>query len=240
VLLALDETRFRVNIARSFVLYNERMSNRTTPKGARTRADILHTAVDIASVEGLDGLSIGRLASELGMSKSGLFAHFGSKESLQLAAIEEARLRYVKEVIEPALSSPLGITQLYALCTAFLSYIERSVFVGGCFFASAMAEFDAKGPSLVRDRIVECQEQWMMTLERAAEGARANGEFRVDSDSRQLAFELEGALLTANWYFHLFHDATNIDRARRAVRTRLSREATQVGLDLLPLEPQDS
>ena len=216
------------------------MPVRKNLKGARTREDILRTAVDIASVHGLDGLSIGRLAGELGMSKSGLFAHFGSKESLQLAAIEQARLRYVKEVIQPALSSRSDITRLYALCEAFLSYVERSVFVGGCFFASVMAEFDARGPSLVRDRIVECQEQWMMTLERAAEGARANGELRADSDSRQLAFELEGALLTANGYFHLFHDATNIERARHAVRNRLLREITPAGLDLLPTGPQGS
>jgi AcrR family transcriptional regulator len=217
-----------------------RMPTRNTTKGAHTRADILRAAADIASVDGLDGLSIGRLANELGMSKSGLFAHFGSKESLQLATIEEARDRYVKGVIEPALSSGSGITRLYALCQAFLSYIERGVFPGGCFFASAMAEFGAKEPSLARDRIVECQEQWMMMLERAAEGARAKGELRAESDSRQLAFELEGALLSANWYFHLFRDATNIERARQAVRTRLSREATPAGLHLLPTRPQGS
>jgi AcrR family transcriptional regulator len=222
------------------VLYNGGMPSRNTTKGARTRDDILRAAADIASVDGLDGLSIGRLANELGMSKSGLFAHFGSKESLQLATIEEARRRYAREVIEPALSSGSGITRLYALCQAFLSYLERGVFPGGCFFASAMAEFDAKESSPARDRIVECQEQWMMTLERAAEDARAKGELRADGDSSQLAFELEGALLSANWYFHLFHDATNIERARDAVRTRLSREATPAGLHLLPAGPQDS
>jgi AcrR family transcriptional regulator len=217
-----------------------RMPTRNTTKGARTRADILRAAADIASVDGLDGLSIGRLANKLGMSKSGLFAHFGSKESLQLATIEEARDRYVKGVIEPALSSGSGITRLYALCQTFLSYIERAVFPGGCFFASAMAEFGAKEPSLARDRIVECQEQWMMMLERAAEGARTKGELRAESDSQQLAFELEGALLSANWYFHLFRDATNIERARHAIRTRLAREVTPAGLLLLPTGPQGS
>jgi hypothetical protein len=111
------------------------------------------------------------------MSKSGLFAHFGSKESLQLATIEEARQRYVQEVIAPALASGSGITRLLALCEAFLSYIERGVFPGGCFFASAMAEFAAKEPSPVRDLISECQQQWMSTLERAAEDARANGSY---------------------------------------------------------------
>jgi AcrR family transcriptional regulator len=205
------------------------MSMRNTTKGARTRADILRIAADIATVEGLDGLSIGRLASELGMSKSGLFAHFGSKESLQLATIAEARQRYIQEVIAPALVSGSGITRLLALCEAFLSYIEREVFPGGCFFASAMAEFAAKEPSPARDLTSECQRQWMSTLERAAEDARANGELPADCDPCQLAFELEGSLLSANWYFHLFQDATNLMRAREAVRTQLSNEATAAG-----------
>jgi AcrR family transcriptional regulator len=205
------------------------MAMRNTTKGARTRADILRIAADIATVEGLDGVSIGRLASELGMSKSGLFAHFGSKESLQLATIAEARQRYIQEVIAPALASGSGITRLLALCEAFLSYIEREVFPGGCFFASAMAEFAAKESSPARELISECQRQWMSTLERAAEDARANGELRADCDPCQLAFELEGALLSANWYFHLFQDVTNLERARDAVRARLSSEVTAAG-----------
>src|SRR5580698_9414121 len=106
------------------------MPTRNTTKGARTRGDILRVAADIATVDGLDGLSIGRLASELGLSKSGLFAHFGSRESLQLATIAEARQRYVQEVIAPALVSGSGITRLLALCEAFFSYIEREVFPG--------------------------------------------------------------------------------------------------------------
>src|SRR5580692_586163 len=177
-----------------------------TSHGAKTRQAILATAADVASVDGLDGLSIGRLAAELSMSKSGLFAHFGSKQDLQLATIEEARHRYVREVIEPALAAAPGIRRLHALCDSFLSYLERGVFPGGCFFASAMAEFDAKAPSPVRDRIAECQAQWMDTLERAAADGLAKGQLRPDSDPRQLAFELEGALLSANWYFHLYRD----------------------------------
>src|SRR5580704_3669070 len=161
------------------------MPTRNTGQGAETRGAILRAAADIATVDGLDGLSIGRLAGELGMSKSGLFAHFGSKESLQLATIEEARQRYVQEVIAPALASGSGISRLLALCEAFLSYVEREVFPGGCFFASAMAEFAAKQPSAVRDLISECQQQWMSTLERAAEDALANGELRPDCDPGQ-------------------------------------------------------
>jgi len=170
------------------------------------------------------------------MSKSGLFAHFGSKEDLQLATIEEASHRYIREVIEPALASGSGIKRLYALCEAFLSYIERAVFPGGCFFASAMAEFDGKAPGPVRDRVAECQAQWMGTLERAAQDAQAAGELKADSDPRQLAFELEAALLSANWYFHLYADPAYLRRGRRAVQGRLASEATRDGLRSLPAQ----
>lgn len=210
------------------------MPRRMTGPGAETRSTILRTAADVASVDGLDGLSIGRLASALGMSKSGLFAHFGSKEELQLATIEEARQRYTQEVIVPALGSGTGIRRLYALCESFLSYIEREVFPGGCFFASAMAEFDCKPSSTVRDQIADCQDQWMQTLERAAQKAKGQNELRANSDLQQLAFELEAILLSANWYFHLYRDSTYVERARRAVRARLVGEATRTGLLSLP------
>ena len=130
-----------------------------------------------------------------------------------------------------------GIIRLHALCEAFLSYLERAVFPGGCFFASAMAEFDSKAPGPVRDRIAQCQDQWMNTLERAARQAQDREELHAGGDPRQLAFELEAALLSANWYFHLFSDATYLDRARRAVRARLASEATPAGLHLLPPDP---
>jgi AcrR family transcriptional regulator len=214
------------------------MPRSATSHGARTRAAILRTAADVASVDGLDGLSIGRLASQLVMSKSGLFAHFGSKEDLQLATIEEARQRYVREVIAPANASGSGISRLHALCESFLSYLERAVFPGGCFFASAMAEFGGKAPGPVRDRIAQCQDLWMNTLERAARHAREAGELRGGTDPLQLAFELEAALLAANWYFHLHGDPTYLSLARRAVRARLAAEATPAGLRLLPAGPQ--
>ncbi len=210
------------------------MARRATTIGAKTRETILQTAADVASVEGLDGLSIGRLASRLGMSKSGLFAHFGSMQDLQLATIETARRRYVDEVIAPGLAGGSGLKRLYGLCESFLSYIERGVFPGGCFFASAMAEFDGKAPGPVRDRIAKCQELWMDALVAAAEDARDRRELRADTDSRQLAFELEGALLSANWYFHLYSDATYLERARCAVRSRLTRDATATGRRALP------
>ena len=209
------------------------MQHRSTPTGARTRETILRAGADIASVDGLEGLSIGRLATELGMSKSGLFAHFGSKEDLQLAIIEEARQRYVREVITPSLTEQGGIRRLNRLCESFLSYIERAVFPGGCFFAAAMAEFDAKTPSPVRENIATCQDSWMKTLERSALVAQENGELPAESDPQQLAFELEAALLAANWYFHLYTDSNYLERARHAIRARLTNEATPAGLDAL-------
>ena len=206
-----------------------------TGHGARTRQAILATAADAASVDGLDGLTVGRLAAELSMSKSGLFAHFGSKQDLQLATIEEARQRYVAEVIEPALAAGAGLRRLHALCESFLSYLERGVFPGGCFFASAMAEFGAKASGPVRDRIAECQTQWMHTLERAARDAQAAGELQASTDPQQLAFELEAALLSANWYYHLYKDPAYFQKAALAVRDRLASQATPTGLrSLLP------
>jgi AcrR family transcriptional regulator len=209
---------------------------RNSSHGARTRQAILAAAADLATVDGLDGLSIGRLAGELSMSKSGLFAHFGSKQDLQLATIEEARQRYVQEVIQPALAAGPGIRRLHALCGSFLSYLHRAVFPGGCFFASAMAEFDAKAQGPVRDRIAECQAQWMDTLERAAADAQAAAELQSSTDPQQLAFELEAALLSANWYYHLYHNPAYLERARRAVRDRLASQATGTGLRSLPPE----
>src|SRR6204780_2857654 len=224
----------RLTLARSFVLYNVAMSRRATSNGARTRSAILQTAADLASIDGLDGLSIGRLATELAMSKSGLFAHFGSKEELQLATIEEARQRYARGGTPPGRAAGSRITRLHALCETFLSYLERAVFPGGCFFASAMAELDSKAPGPVRDLIAQCQDQWMATLEHAATEAQQHGELAAATDPQQLAFELEAALLSANWYYHLFNDATSFARARRTVRARLASEATPAGQHLLP------
>jgi AcrR family transcriptional regulator len=203
-----------------------------TERGLRIRETILRRAADVASVAGLDGLSIGGLADDLGLSKSGLFAHFGSKECLQLASIEAARHVYVQEVIAPALAAGSGLVRLEGLCQRFLSYVERRVFPGGCFFAAAMAEFDCK-PGLIKDKIAELQAAWMDTLEQAAAAAINSGDLSPGVDPSQLAFELEAALLSANWYFHLFDDASYMDRAREAILHRLLSDATERGRLLL-------
>src|SRR5215471_16305191 len=141
------------------------------PKGERTRESILHVAVNLASVEGLEGVSIGRLADELKMSKSGLFAHFGSKEDLQLATVDMARQIFVEHVVQPALAMPEGMPRLWALCNGWLSHVENHVFQGGCFFTAASFEFDSRsGP--VRDRIADAMKMWLATLSRAAEAAQ--------------------------------------------------------------------
>jgi AcrR family transcriptional regulator len=199
-----------------------------TAQGLRTRETILRRAADLASIEGLEGLSIGGLADDLGLSKSGLFAHFGSKEGLQLATIEAARQVYAQEVIAPALAAGSGLARLDGLCQRFLSYVERLVFPGGCFFAAAMAEFDCK-PGPIKDKIADLQAAWMDTLGRAAAAAIDNGELNPHVDPDQLAFELEAALLSANWYFHLFNDASYMNRAREAIRRRLHSDATERG-----------
>lgn len=197
------------------------MSRGPTAQGARTRESITRTAADLASVGGLDGLTIRRLAEALPMSVSGLYAHFGSKQALQLATIEAARQVYVSEVIEPALSIPAGVDRLLALCDNFLSYVRREVFPGGCFFAAAMAEFDCK-PGPVRDVIAELQAAWLETLQRSAAGAIRSRDLRDDTDTHALAFDLEAALLSANWYVHLFADTAYLEQARRSVRRRVA------------------
>ncbi|HYC62528.1 MAG TPA: TetR/AcrR family transcriptional regulator [Thermoanaerobaculia bacterium] len=190
------------------------------PKGERTRQSILDRAVDLASLHGLQGLTIGGLAEELGMSKSGLFAHFGSKEELQIATIEAAAERYINEIFKNAIQEPRGYPRLLAICTSWLSYIRRGVFPGGCFFAAASFEFDSR-PGPVRDRVRALMDDWMRALERAIRMAKDEGHLKDDVDPAQLAFELNSLFFGANFSFYLRDDQQAIERAERAVRTRL-------------------
>jgi AcrR family transcriptional regulator len=176
---------------------------------ARTRDAILDRAVDLASTEGLEGLTIGRLASDLELSKSGLFGHFGSKEELQLASIEVASTRFVAEVIQPTLAQPEGTPRLRALARSYLDYLERGVFAGGCFFAAASIEFDDR-PGPVGDRIRDAVGAWMDYLESQARAAGAD-------DPKLLAFEFHALAQGANSAFRLFGDPRAFERARRAI-----------------------
>ena len=189
--------------------------------GERSRRTILDAAAKLATVEGLEGLSIGRLADHIGMSKSGLYAHFGSKEELQLAAIETASAIFDAEVIAPAEQAATPLEQVQVLCEKFLSHIERGVFPGGCFFAAAAAEFDTH-PGSVRERISEFQLAWTDRLVELVREAQAAGELRAEEDPDQLVFELNGYLLMANMAFLLYGSAEPIERARNAVAARLA------------------
>jgi AcrR family transcriptional regulator len=184
-----------------------------TTKAATTRRAILERAVDLASTEGLEGLTIGRLASELQMSKSGLFAHFGSKQELQLATLDAAVLRFYEEIIVPAQEEAEGVARLRAYCEGYLDYLEREVFAGGCFLAAAAAEFDDR-PGAVRDAVRARVLAWLGELERQAAVAGVE-------DAAALAFEIYSLGLGANTCSRLLADKRTFARARAAIERRL-------------------
>ena len=195
-------------------------SPRRRPAGERSRGAILDAAARLATVEGLDGLSIGRLADEVGMSKSGLYAHFDSKLDLQLATIEAAQAVFDHEVVDPSLAAAPGTARVLALADGFLSHVERGVFPGGCFFAAVAAEMNVR-PGPVRDRIGLFVAGWMGAIEAAIREAQAGGEIEPGADPGQLAFEINALLVGANLAFPLFGDPRILDRARVGVRARL-------------------
>ena len=178
-----------------------------------TRAAIVAQAVDLARSEGLEGLTIGRLAGEMKMSKSGLFRHFGSKEELQLATLDAAAREYIEQIVEPALALPEGRGRLEALCERYLSYLERRATAGGCFWAGCAAEFDDR-PGPVRDRIQQMVGAWVSLLRHEAELAGAD-------DPDQIAFELHSLVMGANLRSQLLGDAEAFARARTAVKRLL-------------------
>jgi len=189
-------------------------------KGERTREAILDVAARLATEEGLEPLSIGRLAEATELSKSGLFAHFGSKEELQLATVEHAAQIFRAEVIDPARAAPEGLPRVWALLDHMLGYAERQVFPGGCFFAAASFEFNRR-PGRVRDRIEEMMRSWRSYLERAVTRAQEAGELDSGLEAREIAFQLDAFAQAANAQYQLFGDARVFDEARRAVRERL-------------------
>jgi AcrR family transcriptional regulator len=173
-------------------------------KGAQTRAAILEHAVDLASVEGLEGLTIGRLAAELKMSKSGLFAHFGSKQELQLATVEAAAQRFRVAVIEPALEAPDGAPRLRAMGERYLDHM--GIYSGGCFWGATSAEYDDR-PGPVRDAIAGALDAWVAELERNARIAGV-------ADPERFAFELYAVVMGANSRYRLSGDRRVFDHAR--------------------------
>jgi AcrR family transcriptional regulator len=189
-------------------------------KGERTRAAILREAVSLATVDGLEGLSIGTLAASLHMSKSGLYAHFGSKQELQLEAVEEAGRIFQADVIEPALAAPAGVARLLALCDAFFDHLERRTFPGGCFFAGAALEMGSR-PGPVHERVATFQRDFTSLIRQFVSEALDRNELPDTEDPVQLAFELNGIILAANTNFVLHQDPHALDTARAVVRSRL-------------------
>ncbi|GAA0953559.1 TetR/AcrR family transcriptional regulator [Kribbella koreensis] len=198
-------------------------------RGDQTRRIVLAKAVDIASVDGLEGLSIGRLAKELELSKGGVFAHFGSKEELQLATVRAARRIYAEAVVEPAFAVEPGLGRVWALSEAWLDYSERRVFPGGCFFAKASHEYGAR-TGAVHDYLAEVNHEWIGLVEQTISEAIAAGE--LAADPVQLAFELNAYYDSANLASLLRTDDGAIyQRARHSIRARLE-SATTAGTPL--------
>jgi AcrR family transcriptional regulator len=198
---------------------------RRQARGVRTREAILASAVNIASVNGLEGLTVGSLAAQLRMSKSGLFAHFGSKEDLQLATIEVARQIFIDKVTRPAIAAPKGLPRLWGLINQWLILVEKRVFSGGCFFSAASFEFDSKR-GVVHDRIAAIMREWMDVLTRAVERAQKAGHVGAKVNPMRLAYEIHGIAMGAHWAYQLLDDRQAYSRARATVLEKLRSIAT--------------
>jgi len=185
-----------------------------------SRGSIARAAASLAAVDGLEDLSIGRLAAALRMPKSGVSAHFGSKQDLQLAIVREAAGVFTEEVVRPALAAPPGLAQLTAVCEAFFAHLERRTFPGGCFMAAAALEMRTRsGP--VGDLIAAFQAQFGTLIRGFAATAVGRHELGVGEDPDRLAFELNGIMLAADTNFVLHDDPAVLDLARQIVRQRL-------------------
>jgi len=195
-------------------------------KGQASRETILRTAAMLATTRGLDGLSIGDLAAEVGMSKSGLYAHFKSKEELELATIETAAAIFDSEVLQPVTRAPAGIARLKSLADSFLSHLERKVFPGGCFFAAVAAELDTR-PGSARDRVVELLNSWISLLRQCILDAEGIGEIDCHAQVDQVVFEIQAMLLAANFLFVMTSDPMRLTQARRGVEDVLARVAVR-------------
>jgi AcrR family transcriptional regulator len=199
---------------------NDRPPRKRRSDGERSREAILREAAKLATVEGLDGLSIARLADAVGMSKSGLFAHFGSKEELQLATIDAARALFDELVVTPAATAPTPLARLRQLTANYLRYVDGT-FPGGCFFASLVPEVDTR-PGPVRDGALAFMADWLHELETAVHDAQRAHELDEREDAQQLVFDLEAALFLGNALYVAGQGAAALDRARHAIERRLA------------------
>jgi AcrR family transcriptional regulator len=197
-------------------------------RGDNTHRAILRRAMQIASVDGLEGLSLAGLASELDMSKSGLFAHFGSKEQLQLSTLRAARRVFADEAIAPVADTPEGVRRLAALLGTWFGYISTDTFAGGCIFMHAAAEFDSR-PGKVRDLIAETMRMFIDLLVEQVRAGVERDELEPDTDPEQLAWELHAFGLALNWDHQLYGGVSAAERAQVALESRLSAAATKKG-----------
>jgi AcrR family transcriptional regulator len=196
------------------------MPRRSAAAVAETRAAVTGAAMDRASVDGLERLTIGALAGEVEMRKSSVFSLFGSKEELQLATLEAAVQQFTDEVWGPAAGEPEGLPRLLALCESWLSYHRREVLPGGCFLTTATIEFDAR-PGPLRDAIAATMERWLRVLEREASIALDAGDLPAASDPADVAFQLNALAAAASYGFQLSRDPEVFERARRSMRAVL-------------------
>lgn len=197
------------------------MSRNSQAEAARTRSAVADRAADLGSVEGLETLSIGRLADDLGLSKSGVIGPFGSKEELQMAAVNAGIDRFGVEVWDPVADLPAGERRLRALIDSWFSYLEREVFPGGCFLTAASLEFDDR-PGPVRDLIAKTFERWLSVLEHEVTTARRQGELDDgDSTAAQIAFSINAYVMAGNWAKQLFGDPAHLEASRVAAHRLL-------------------
>jgi AcrR family transcriptional regulator len=197
----------------------QRRAERSDPlgKGATTRARIIDDAIRVASVEGLAGLTIGRLAERTGMSKSGLFAHFESRESVELAVLGEAINRFRNEVVLPALREPRGEPRIRALIERWHAWSnDHSAMPGGCLLLQASVELDDR-PGPAQTLVADAMRQWSETLRRAAAIAMEEGHFRGDLDPSLFAFQVQGIILASHQMERLLRVPGSATRMRRAV-----------------------
>ncbi len=191
-------------------------------RGKRSRAAVLERSVQMASREGLEGLTIGALAADIEVHKSNVFALFGSKLELQLATLAAARAILIEQVVAPALPSEEGLARLLAIGEAWCDYLGSDVFAGGCFLCAASAEMDGR-PGPVRDAVVEVMSEWIAVLRTNVDAAVAAGDLPKETDSSAMAFRLNALGMAANWQRQLMHDGSGIEHARVAWRTELGR-----------------
>jgi AcrR family transcriptional regulator len=195
------------------------MPRRSAATVAETRAAVTEAAMDRASIEGLEGLTIGRLAGEVAMRKSSVFSLFGSKEELQLATLEAAIRQFRDEVWGPVADERPGLERLLALCDSWLAYHQREVLPGGCFLTTATIEFDAR-PGPLRDAVAGTMDGWLGVIEREVALAVDAGEL-PDAEPADVAFQLNALAAAASYGFQLSRDPEVFARARRSMRRAL-------------------